>query len=243
MSLLSVAKDVCAAVGVAYPTSVFSGISDSRTMQEMLAVANEIAQRVAYDTRDWTRLRAVANHVGDGAVVPPATVMTGTTAFTLPANYKRMLLTSNVWRTNYSHSPMKFISDTDEWLNRRARNSEDGGGEWTLLGGQIHTYPILPAGHTIYYAYVDKNCIELRAPNGAYNGPGDTFLSDTDTYALDERLLKLGMIWEWKSRHGSPYAEDMGTYPDAIMNSMGRDQPAPIIYGRGSHTGADPWPS
>ena len=34
--------------------SVFSNITANRTMQEMLALANEMAQRIAYDTRDWT---------------------------------------------------------------------------------------------------------------------------------------------------------------------------------------------
>ena len=35
--------------------------------------------------------------------------------------------------------------------------------------------------------------------------------------AIDERLLKLGMIWQWKANKGSPYAEDMGTYSDALV--------------------------
>ena len=33
---------------------------------------------------------------------------------------------------------------------------------------------------------------------------------------LDERLLKLGMIWQWKAKKGSPYQEDLGTYGDAL---------------------------
>ena len=57
MTLLAVVKDVCAAVGVALPQSVFSGITGNRTMIEMLSCANEMAQRIAYDTRDWTRLK------------------------------------------------------------------------------------------------------------------------------------------------------------------------------------------
>jgi hypothetical protein len=42
-------------VGVVNVTLVFSNITANRTMQEMLALANEMAQRIAYDTRDWTR--------------------------------------------------------------------------------------------------------------------------------------------------------------------------------------------
>jgi hypothetical protein len=57
-------------------------------------------------------------------------------------------------------------------------------------------------------------------------------MSDVDMFALDERLLKLGMIYQWKALKGSPYAEDMGTYQDAIMMAMGFDKPSPIIVGR-----------
>jgi hypothetical protein len=51
MTILSVVKDVCTTVGVLIPTSVFSNITGNRTMQEMLTLANEMAQRMAYDTR------------------------------------------------------------------------------------------------------------------------------------------------------------------------------------------------
>ena len=54
MPLLSIIRDVCAEVGVEIPTAVIPGISSSRTMQEMLALANETAQAIAYDNRDWT---------------------------------------------------------------------------------------------------------------------------------------------------------------------------------------------
>ena len=47
MTLLTVVKDVCATVGVQVPSTVFGGIANNRTMQEMLALANEMAQRIA----------------------------------------------------------------------------------------------------------------------------------------------------------------------------------------------------
>ena len=55
MTLLTVVKDVCAAVGVTMPSSVFTNITGNRTMQEMVSLANEMAQRIAYDNRDWTK--------------------------------------------------------------------------------------------------------------------------------------------------------------------------------------------
>lgn len=219
MTLLSVVKDVCATVGVVVPTSVFSNISGNRTMTEMLALANEMGQRIAYDTRDWQRLRATMTFVGTGSA----------TTFSLPANFRRLLLTSNGWRSSNAVTPMRFVADTDEWLNRRARNIYDAFGEWTILGGQILIVPAMSSGESAYFAYMSKNCVTL-----ASGGSGDTFQADGDSFALDERLLKLGMIWQWKAQKGSPYNEDLGTYGDALAYVMGHDSPAPIIVGHKS---------
>ena len=231
MTILQVVKDVCAVVGVTLPQSIFSGITSNRTMQEMLALANEMAQRIAYDTRDWTKLKKTVTYTGDGT----------RTAWTIPANYKRMLLTANVWRSTSTQTPMMFVPDTDEWLNRRARNESNAFGEWTMLGGEMLIYPALAVGETAYFAYLDRNCVAL-----AGGGFGDTFMADGDGYALDERVLKLGMTWQWKAQKGSPYAEDLGTYGDALTSAMGRDSPAPIILGRKSVSVnarvAYPWP-
>lgn len=217
MTLLSVIKDVCAVVGVQVPTSVFSNITDNRTMQEMLSLANEAAQRLAYDERDWTRFKKTVTFVGDGV----------TTAFSLPADYKRMLLTSNVWKSANTLHPMRFVPDTDEWLNRRARNYYDSYGEWTMMGNQILIVPVMGVGITAYFAYLHKNCIQL-----ASGGFGDTFVADNDVFALDERTFKLGMIWQWKAEKGSPYQEDLGTYGTALSYIEGHDSPSPIMIGR-----------
>jgi len=217
MTLLSVVKDVCATVGVSIPQSVFTNITGNRTMQEMVSLANEMAQRIACDNRDWTRLKKVQTFTGDGIQ----------TAFDLPANYKRMLLTANVWRSTSAEQPMLFVSDTDEWLNRRAQNWLGPWGEWTMMGGQMLIEPVMGAGVTAYFAYIDKNCIAL-----ASGGYGNEFQSDNGRFVLDERLLKLGMIWQWKANKGGAYAEDMGTYGDALTRAQGADSPAPIIVGR-----------
>jgi hypothetical protein len=217
MTLLTAVRDVCAAVGVALPSTVFGGIATNRTMQEMVALANEMAQRIAYDTRDWTTLRTAATYPGDGV----------TTAFDLPANYKRMLLTTNVWRSTSTQEPMMFVSDVDEWVRRRSFNETGSWGEWILMGGQLHIAPAMGVGVSARHSYMDKNCIKL-----AGGGFSDVFMADGDSFRLDERLLKLGMTWQWMANKGSPYAEPMGTYSDALANAMGHDQPAPIIIGR-----------
>ena len=217
MTLLSVVRDVCAVVGVQLPQSVFSGLTGNRTMQEMVALANEMAQRIAYDTRDWTKLEDVCTFYGNGSK----------TAFDLPANYKRMLLTSNVWKSTSTQSPMLFVPDKDEWLTRRMTNYSHAWGEWTMLGGQMRIFPAMSSSETANFMYLTKNPINLYS-----GGLGDSFQNDGDSFALDERVLKLGMIWQWKANKGASYAEDMGTYGDALTSAMGRDDPAPILVNR-----------
>jgi len=217
MTLLAVVKDVCATVGVQVPTSVFGGIANNRTMQEMLALANEMAQRIAYDTRDWTTLQTQAFFTGDGTAG----------SFLLPADFKRMLLTANVRRSTDTVAPMLFIPDLDEWIDRRVNNTTEGRGEWIISGGYIWFWPVLGVGVTARFPYLQRNCVALTS-----GGYGDSFMTDTDSFRLDERLLKLGMTWQWKANKGSPYAEDMGSFSDALANAMGRDKPMPIIVGR-----------
>jgi hypothetical protein len=218
-------------VGVTQPTAVVAGIAANRTMQEMLALANEMAQRIAYDTRDWTLLRQFNTFPGDGVLNPPPPVgnglMVGTEAFNLPSDYKRLLISSSVWRNTDANRAMRFIVNTDDWLRRRMAGSTDAWGEWTMFGGQMHLWPIMPVGVSATFTYMNKNCVNLTS-----GGTGDSFVNDNDSFRLDERLLKLGMVWQWKANKGTSYAEDMGTFETAMAFAMGRDSPAPILAGR-----------
>ena len=217
MSLLSVVKDVCLAIGVNPPVSMFGTSVQPRTQAELLSLANDMAQRIAYDVREWTALKTIATYAGDGI----------TDRFALPANYKRMLLTSQVYPSASPRQPLRFIADTNNWLARRAGGDSTGWGEWTLIGNDMLIHPVLAVGQNVTFAYLDKNCVRL-----AGGGNNDVFLSDADTFRIDERILKLGMVWQWKANKGSPYAEDMGTYSDALVNVAGADKPAPIILDR-----------
>jgi hypothetical protein len=214
MSLITVVKDVCHAVGLNPPTSMFATSIQPRTQAELLSLANEMAQRIAYDVREWTALKAINSFTGDGVK----------DRFVMPANYKRMLLSSQVYSSWMPSQPLRFISDTDVWLARRLNGETSGWSEWTLLGDSMLVFPVVPSGQTVSFAYLDKNCIRLSG-----GGYGDRFINDADEFRLPERLLKLGMIWQWKANKGSPYAEDMGTYSDALVNTAGADQPSPIM--------------
>jgi hypothetical protein len=256
MSLISVVQDVCAVVGVSRPSSIFSGLNSSRTQQELLALANEMAQRIAYDTREWGAMKNTYVFTPPGTPPDPSFNLGPTESYPLPANFKRLLLTSEVWRSSNKLTPLTFVPDTQQWISRRYQRWSTAPGDWTLT--TPHNIwiappltPAVPAGpggvppavaaETGYFIYLMKDCVNLSA-----GGSGDVFMSDTDTFKLDERLLKLGMVFQWKANKGSPYAEDMGTYSDALAVASGADTPAPIIIGRlpisATANVAFPWP-
>jgi hypothetical protein len=138
-----------------------------------------------------------------------------------------MLKTAQVWRSTFTSAPLSFISDPDDWLRREIQNTVNAnGGEWTIEDGQMHIRPALAVGETATFYYLRNTCVKL-----ASGGFGDSFVIDDDSFALPERLLKLGMVWQWKAYKGGSYAEDIANYEDALANIAGADKPAPILVG------------
>jgi len=226
MTVQSVVREVCAVVGVRPPSgSVFLSPYVDRTAWEFVQLTNEMAQRIAYDTRDWTTLRQLCTIGFNGEINHP-----------LPADYHRMLLTSQVWRSTNTTAPMTFVPDADDWLRGELQGRTIPVGEWTIFNNEIHIRPMLaassagppvvPAEMAKFY-YLRNTCVILTS-----GGFGTQFLNDADTFVLPERLLKLGMIWQWKANKGASYAEDLANYEDALSRIAGNDKPAPIIVGR-----------
>lgn len=238
-------------VGVMRPTSIFSGLATSRTQQELLALANEMAQRIAYDTRDWTRMIKPGRFYGSQDVEPAVPYQS---KLPLPVDFKRFLLRSNVYYTAYPAVALQFIPGADEWMQRRLVGRIGTRGEWTIAQNNMFVNPKLavdpaaspPINQSVDFFYLQNSFINM--PNVPGGGGGiSEFTADTDVFSLDERLLRLGMIWQWKAQKGTPYAEDLGTYEDALARVAGADTPAPIIIGRlpisSTANISMPWPS
>jgi hypothetical protein len=238
MTVLSVVKDVCLAVGVNPPTTLFGNSTQARTRDEMLSLANEMAQRIAYDYRDWQTL--YSRWIYDQPQWTPAG---DSVSVMLPEKYKRMYKDGNVWRVGQP-IPLRFISSYNDWnmLANTGALAAYTQGYWQIAKDRIIIGPPPPDDAAFLFEFVTKDCIALAA-----GGDGDVFQGDNDKFKVDERLLKLGMLWQWKANKGSPYAEDMSTFYDAMSVLAGSDMPAPIIVDRlpisASAPVAIPWPS
>jgi hypothetical protein len=185
MTILNVVQQVCLKTGIALPAQFYS--ATSREMVELQSLVNEMASRIA-KAHDWTLLRTLSTYTGDGTE----------TAFPLPADYLRMLKKANLW-SSAIQTPLTHIVDTDEWLEMDIRAYDYVVGAWTMLGGNIEIKPAMASGATAKWYYVSNLVV---APASGSNKAA--FTADTDTYRLDERLLKLGMIWNGRPIKASP---------------------------------------
>jgi hypothetical protein len=217
MTILQVVRDASTVLGIDVPDLVF-GVT-TREMVEMQSLVNEMAVRIS-DACDWQILKVIKTYTGDGT----------SEAFTLPADYNRMLVTaslwSNVWTWNLNH-----VLDADQWLEMQVVPYTFIYGNWMLYGGKLHILPIMGATDTVKFFYI-SNLIVV----GSDTTTKATFTADDDTFRLSERLLKLGIIWQWKAQKGLPYAEDMVNYESCLRKAMEDDGGSkPIISGRPRH--------
>lgn len=193
MTILSVVQEAAVRLGLAVPSVLYSGTTDE--LVELQKFVNEVAKDIA-SGHDWQELKGIATITGDGS----------TTAWSLPTDYDRQIkdakLHSSAWAT-----PLKHQMSADEWLHDEVQSFDTVVNRWIIYGGQIHVKPALASAATAKYFYVSNKIVD---DNGGT--PKTDFDADTDTFRLDERLLKLGLIWYWKAAKGQAYAEDMATF-------------------------------
>ena len=213
MTVLSVIKDASTQLGLDIPSVLFS--NTYRTWVEMCALVNECARQIL-EEYDWSRLKKAAVLTGDGAA----------TTFALPTDYDRMVMDANLWGPNFNYYPTQQVTDFNRWLEVMSWSIDSWDQRWSVFGGSINILPALPLAETLTYGYIS---------NSVVNGSQPEFTADTDTFTLDERLLKLCVVWNWKQRKGQDYAADLQAYEDAVSRARFKDPGArqTIYTGRG----------
>lgn len=214
MAVLDAIKQACSVMGLNVPLSVY-GQTD-RELIELQDVANEVNEGLvrAYD---WQSLKTIGTITGDG-------VTNDFTIATVAPDYRRMTQKSTLWVKSRPFYPLEHITDTDLWLGIVTSGLTTTLGQWTIYGDQFHIMPALAAADTAKFYYISAWGV---MPASGVNKP--RFTLDTDTFRIDERLLRLGIIWQWKANKGLPYAEDMANYEVALQTAIARDKGSKIL--------------
>lgn len=231
MTVLQVIRDASTKLGFALPEVVFS--ETTRTAVELQEAINEAAQGVI-DDFDWQALKTIATVTGNGSA----------TDFALPANYARMLKKAQFWPSEEPTVPVEFITDSDRWLALETSGMTTVTRRATIYGNRLHVKPIVANLATVQFFYI-KN--EIVVAEGGTEPTKATFTADSDTFYLNERVLKLSFIWRWKAAKGRPYAEDRLAYEAVLDSKAGTDKGSHVLrIGKPRHprdaTPTYPWP-
>lgn len=230
MTILSASQSAIARLVGRRPAAVVS--STDEICVEVTAIAQEAAEDIAKD-HDWQKLTKYHTITADGA----------SSAYPMPSDYDRMVLATDLYDPenlcwNYQHVP-----DAGEWI--QYVNSGFGlltPGMWTMRDDQFHFLPVPAAGQQAIFPYI-SNAI-FRDQNGS---PKATITQDSDSFALDERLLTLGIIWRWLSLKRMDYQQEMEDYNIALSQAEARDKGSRVIRSKnrlapGNFSIAWPWP-
>jgi hypothetical protein len=221
----TVISEVAPAIAIDVPDNIFG--SAERAHVELVALANEMAQRIA-EHHEWQAIKRLQSYTGNGE----------NDAWDLPDGYDRMPGKQAVWSTRMV-MPLEHVQDHDVWLDRLVTNTAIPVGSWTLLGGQMVFNPVLASGEVAKFYYLTDYIVEDS--DGALKA---TFTASTDTFRLDERLLKLGIIAQWRANKG--VADDFAEYEKLLADRVVREAgPRAFAVGRPTMTGdattALPW--
>lgn len=214
MTVLQAIKDAAPWIGTPIPTLVYG--STDRTWVEMGALANEVAKQIAAAAQ-WSALTKIATITGNGSA----------TDFPLPTDYGRMTKNADLRSASYPFYPLKHILSASDWLAITNSGIQPFRGIWILLAKRINILPVRGNGEAVKYVYISKNIVL-----DTNSVPKEAFTDDTDSFVLSERLLRLGIIWNWKVSKGTDYQEDLANFNQALADEIGDDRgPAAIAVG------------
>jgi len=205
MTVLKAMQDACVAgVALDKPDAVFG--TATRELVELGQIAQQVADEIAL-AHEWSELDVLETMTGDGA----------TTAFNLPGDYRRMLTDTQVW-SSIQNTPLPLIKNRNTWLGEIIRGDVPIVARCIIYGGQFQFNPAPADGELVKYWYQSTEIV-----TAADASTKDEFTADTDTFRLDETLLKLGIIWKWRHTKGLPYAEHMNDYERRLSKLIAPD--------------------
>ncbi|MDF9301609.1 hypothetical protein P5P81_03295 [Tritonibacter mobilis] len=213
-TVLEIVRSAAPAIGLERPGVLFG--STSRTEIELQRAVIEAADMVLR-AHDWRKLMKISTSTGDGSE----------TEFALPSDFLRMPKDADVWSSR-TQSPLSRISPED-WLQMDVGIGDFSYGAWTLFGGNMVFRPALSTGETARYWYVSKEVVQ-----GTDGARKERFSDDDDLFVLDDRVLELALIYQWRKDKGLDYAEEMQAADAALSREVESDKGARIVTQRSS---------
>ena len=210
MTVLTACQEAAVKLNQSRPSSIFS--TSDPFAAELALAANETAEAIL-SAYDWQKLTTLGTITGDGSA----------TAFDLPSDYDRMVKKASVHSATWQNSSFGPAVDLDGWLYSTDVGFSGTPGDWIIFGGQFQVTPAMPVGETARFYYISNLIV------GATPANKTSFTADSDTFRLSEKLLRLGVVWRWRSNKRMEYAEDLSNFEIAISEEIGKDRGSKIL--------------
>lgn len=194
------------------PAAVVS--STDEICVEMTALAQDAAEEIA-KANDWQALVRFQTITADGVA----------SAFSMPPDYDRMVQASGIYDPNNWCWGYQNVPSYADWLQYQISDyGMIAPGIWTIYQNQFHFQPLPASGAQATFPYISKNI--FTDTNG---NPKSAITADTDSFALDERLLRLALVWKWLSLKRMDYQQEMDDYNVAMSEAATRDRGSRVI--------------
>lgn len=211
MALIDALQSATVRLVAQRPSAFFS--STNKMEMELCELATETAIAIA-EVHDWRALTRLASIAGDGSKIE----------HDLPLDYDRMPKDVHVWSSAWPSQWLYGAPTLDEWYDITTQGFNATPGTWIILGGKFQVYPAIPSAARADFYYISDYIGANK--DGA---PIKRFGADTDTFAINDRLLTLGLVWRWRAQKRLEYAEDMANYEIALAEEIGSDKGSRVI--------------
>lgn len=210
MTALELLQRTVRLLGITEPPTSLVGSTDPQ-VTNLLEILTDVGQDIA-SRHDWSRL---------GSSFTFASAGVDAQAYPLPNDWDRSSPTASVWRSGSLLTPLSGPCPPDVWHELLAMPGIRFPGYWRLFGGELQIVGI-PIGETGSFEYL-SNAWVTDPDDGSFK---TAVSKDSDTFRLPDRLLRLAVIWQWRSFKGLSYAEEMATFEKQLERDIAADRSA-----------------
>jgi hypothetical protein len=222
LTLLNLIQQAARRIGITPPSVVVA--STDANVQELLTCAQEegfqLMRRGTWQVlRKQQIFKALAQEEQTGMI---------------PADFDRF-----VQETFWNRTKKRIMwgpVTPQEWQNLKAWTATPAMDTFIIRGGNVLITPNPTAGDDLAFEYVSKNWCQSAGGDGQ-----DEWLADTDTGILDERLMRLGVVWRYKQKKGLNWQVDFQNYDTQVKQALTVDQPQRTVsLGEDAYIGRRP---
>lgn len=208
MTALELLQRTVRLFGITDPPTSLVGSTDPQVIN-LLEILTDVGQDIAA-RHDWSPLSTTFTAVSLG---------TDPETYSLPPDWNRSSPTASVWRSGSKLTSLSGPCPPDVWHELLAMPGIRFPGFWRMFGGNMQVIGV-PVSETISVEYLSSAWV-IDADDGTFK---DAVSKDGDTFRLPNRLLRLAVIWQWRSFKGLSYAEEMATFEKQLERDIAADR-------------------